>query len=96
MPVKVAPSFKLTLRSKELTLLLDVLYLNFKLGSNLLRSLRNNSSFPSQCAHRKNMSSIYLNQINGCNCCVLRKLVSVSSIKNTSARWCKFSSNSDS
>ena len=68
------------------------MYVNSMFGWNWFRSLRNKSSCPSPRVHKKNMSSIYQSQMNGHNCCVWRKLVSISSMR--SVRWCKFSSNS--
>ena len=75
--MKIAPYFKFTLRPKKLTLSWDVFHIDFKFEWNLSRYL----SCPSSCVHIKNMWLIYLSKMNCYNCCVLRKLVSISSMK---------------
>ena len=55
--------------------------------------MRSNLSFSSPWVHLKNMSSIYLSQVSGCNCYVKKSGLHFIH-ENRSVRWCKFNSNS--
>ena len=90
-----SPCWILTMTSRKCRLSLECAWANLKLGWKLLKSFKNLLIFFSLAAQMKNISSIYLNQIQS-GLFSFEKFPFNVIHKDTCLRWSKFSSNSRS